>query len=73
MTISNITVFALALALSSGAAFAQTVATPAAPAVTPVIQNQAGSDKNMLPPDCKAGFSAQTALTEDKFNLACAK
>ena len=69
MTISKIAFIALALALSSGSALAQT-----APATPPAATAVSPSGKEGLTPsasDCKAGWTSQSTMTEDAFKAAC--
>jgi hypothetical protein len=70
MTISKITFIALALALSSGSALAaDAVATPPAAAATGSPNGKQGLAPSAS--DCKAGWTSQSAMTEDAFKAAC--
>ena len=73
MTITKITVIALAFALSSGSALAQT-ATPNPPAVAPPVASQGdatGKQGDISKSDCQAGWKAQSGITSEAIKLAC--
>jgi hypothetical protein len=73
--ISKIALITLALALSSGTAFAAAATVPDVIPVTGAVP--AGGDHNAQQApsksDCDAGWKAQSAMTQDDFNTACGK